>query len=100
MKRSLLLCLTALFLAASLTAQEKKEKEEIIQLMKDARAIDTDILTIGQYLPPSKQHYAIHRYYHPSEFNELKEIGLELGFKHVEAGPLVRSSYHADAHVV
>lgn len=77
-----------------------EEKEEIIQLMKDARAIDTNILTIGQYLPPSKQHYAIHRYYHPDEFKEFKEIGLELGFKHVESGPLVRSSYHADAHVV
>jgi len=77
-----------------------EEKEEIIQLMKDARAIDTDILTIGQYLPPSKQHYAINRYYHPDEFKELKTIALQLGFKHVESGPLVRSSYHADAHVV
>ena len=77
-----------------------EEKEEIIQLMKDARAIETDILTIGQYLPPSKQHYAIHRYYHPDEFEELNEIGLELGFKHIESGPLVRSSYHAEAHVI
>jgi len=74
-------------------------KEDIIKLMKDARAIKTDILTIGQYLPPSKQHFPIQRYYHPSEFEELKKIGLELGFKHIEAGPLVRSSYHADAHV-
>ncbi len=77
-----------------------EEKEEIVQLMKDARAIDVDILTIGQYLPPSKQHYPIQRYYHPDEFSELKSIGLELGFKHIESGPLVRSSYHADAHVV
>ena len=76
-----------------------EEKDEIIKLMKDARKIETDILTIGQYLPPSKQHFPIQRYYHPSEFDELKKIGLELGFKHIEAGPLVRSSYHADAHV-
>jgi lipoyl synthase len=76
-----------------------EEKDEIIQLMKDARAIDTDIFTIGQYLPPSKQHYAIHRYYHPDEFKELKKVAMELGFRHVESGPLVRSSYHADAHV-
>ncbi len=68
--------------------------------MKDARAVDVDILTIGQYLPPSKQHYPIQRYYHPDEFIELKNIGLELGFRHIESGPLVRSSYHADAHVV
>lgn len=76
-----------------------EEKDEILQLMKDARSINVDILTIGQYLPPSKQHYGIHRYYHPTEFAELKEIGLELGFKHIESGPLVRSSYHAEAHV-
>ncbi len=77
-----------------------EDKEDIIKLMKDAREIDTDILTIGQYLPPSKQHFPIQRYYHPTEFIKLKKIGLELGFKHIEAGPLVRSSYHADAHVV
>jgi lipoic acid synthetase len=76
-----------------------EEKSEIIQLMEDARNINVDILTIGQYLPPSKQHYAISRYYHPDEFAGLKQTGLEMGFKHVESGPLVRSSYHADAHV-
>lgn len=77
-----------------------EEKEEIIQLMKDACEIAVDIFTIGQYLPPSKQHYAIHRYYHPTEFDELKEIGLDLGFRHVESGPLVRSSYHAEEQVL
>lgn len=76
-----------------------EEKEEIIQLMKDAREVGVDIFTIGQYLPPSKQHYAITRYYHPSEFAGLKVIGMEMGFKHVESGPLVRSSYHAEEHV-
>lgn len=76
-----------------------EEKDEVVQLMRDARAVDVDILTVGQYLPPSKQHFPIQRYYHPDEFAELKTIAMELGFKHVEAGPLVRSSYHADAHV-
>lgn len=73
-------------------------KDEIVSLMDDARAIDVDILTIGQYLPPSRQHYPIQRYYHPDEFDELKAIALDMGFRHVESGPLVRSSYHADAH--
>ena len=73
--------------------------DEIKKLMQDARAIDVDILTIGQYLPPSKQHYPIQRYYHPDEFATLKELALEMGFRHVESGPLVRSSYHADGHV-
>ncbi|WP_457566657.1 lipoyl synthase [Caldithrix abyssi] len=70
--------------------------DEIIQLFKDLRAIQCDILTIGQYLPPTKQHYPLDRYYTPQEFEELRRIAIELGFKHVESGPLVRSSYHAD----
>lgn len=74
--------------------------EEIIQLFKDLRAIQTDILTIGQYLPPTKQHYPLDRFYTPEEFEELKRIAIELGFKHVESGPLVRSSYHADEQVI
>ena len=73
-----------------------ESKDEIIQTMRDLRAIGTDILTIGQYLPPTKQHYPMDRFYTPDEFAELKQIGLELGFTHVESGPLVRSSYHAD----
>ena len=56
---------------------------------------DVDILTIGQYLRPSLQHLALERYYHPDEFAEMKVAALELGFKHVESAPLVRSSYHA-----
>jgi len=69
---------------------------EIIQTLKDLRAIGCDILTVGQYLPPTKQHFAIQKYYHPDEFALIKETALELGFDHVESGPLVRSSYHAD----
>ena len=68
---------------------------EIVEVMKDLRAVDVDILTLGQYLRPSDGHIALDRYYTPEEFRELQRIGMELGFRHVESGPLVRSSYHA-----
>ncbi len=70
--------------------------DEILQVMDDLRAVDCDILTIGQYLQPSRYHLPIERYYTPEEFARLKEEGLARGFKWVESGPLVRSSYHAD----
>ena len=72
-----------------------EEREELLQTMLDLRRVDCDILTMGQYLRPSQQHLPIMRYYTPEEFRELKVIGEGMGFKHVEAGPLVRSSYHA-----
>ena len=68
---------------------------QIIDTMKDLRKSDVDFLTIGQYLQPTKKHSNIKKYYTPDEFNEFKKIGLDIGFKHVESGPLVRSSYHA-----
>ncbi|KRG14917.1 lipoyl synthase [Lederbergia galactosidilytica] len=74
-------------------------KEEIIQAMDDLRAHNVDIMTIGQYLQPTKKHLNVVRYYHPDEFAELKEIALTKGFSHCESGPLVRSSYHADEQV-
>ncbi|ANB56646.1 lipoyl synthase [Anoxybacillus sp. B7M1] len=74
-------------------------KEEIIEAMDDLRAHHVDILTIGQYLQPTKKHLKVQKYYHPHEFMELKEIALSKGFSHCEAGPLVRSSYHADEQV-
>lgn len=74
-------------------------KEEIIEAMDDLRAHDVDIVTIGQYLQPTKKHLRVERYYHPDEFAELKEIALAKGFSHCESGPLVRSSYHADEQV-
>lgn len=74
-------------------------KEEIIETMDDLRANDVDIITIGQYLQPTKKHLKVEKYYHPDEFAELKEIALSKGFSHCEAGPLVRSSYHADEQV-
>ncbi|WHX25285.1 lipoyl synthase [Virgibacillus halodenitrificans] len=74
-------------------------KEEIIQAMDDLLAHGVDIMTIGQYLQPTKKHLLVERYYHPDEFQELKEIALEKGFRHCESGPMVRSSYHADEQV-
>ena len=70
-------------------------RDEMIDVMRDLRSRDVDILTIGQYLPPSKRHFPLERYYTLEEFAEFKQIGLELGFGHVESGPMVRSSYHA-----
>ncbi|MBX0318099.1 MULTISPECIES: lipoyl synthase [Shouchella] len=74
-------------------------KEEILETMDDLRANNVDILTIGQYLQPTKKHLKVIKYYHPDEFAELKEIAMQKGFSHCEAGPLVRSSYHADEQV-
>ena len=74
-------------------------KEDLIEAMDDLRANNVDILTIGQYLQPSKKHLSVEKYYRPEEFAELKEIALSKGFSHCAAGPLVRSSYHADEQV-
>jgi lipoic acid synthetase len=74
-------------------------KEEIIEVMKDLVNVGCDILTLGQYLQPTKNHLPVDRFVHPDEFAEYKVIGLELGFNYVESGPLVRSSYHAERHV-
>ena len=68
---------------------------ELLETMQDIRNTDCDILTIGQYLSPSPRHLPIQRYYTPEEFDELREAGIEMGFRHVESGALVRSSYHA-----
>ncbi len=73
-------------------------REELTQTMTDLRASDVDILTIGQYLRPTPEHLDVVRYYHPDEFAALKKEGLALGFRHIESGPLVRSSYHAHEH--
>ena len=73
--------------------------EEIYETMDDLRANDVDILTIGQYLQPSRKHLKVEKYYTPLEFGKLRKIAMEKGFKHCEAGPMVRSSYHADEQV-
>ena len=68
---------------------------ELLEVFRDLAAVNVDILTVGQYLRPSRDHLPMTRYYHPSEFRFLKEEALKMGFRHVESGPLVRSSYHA-----
>jgi lipoic acid synthetase len=73
-----------------------EERSELLDVFGDMRTHGIDVLTIGQYLRPSKRHAEVVRYYHPEEFVELKEAALRLGFAHVESGALVRSSYHAD----
>jgi len=69
--------------------------EEVELVMRDLRAVDIDILTLGQYLRPSENHHPIDRYVTPEEFRRMRDIGMSMGFRHVESGPLVRSSYHA-----
>jgi lipoic acid synthetase len=69
--------------------------EELLAVYRDLAAVGTDILTIGQYLRPSKDHLPMTRLYTPAEFQRMKEEALTMGFRHVESGPLVRSSYHA-----
>jgi lipoyl synthase len=69
--------------------------EEVIETMRDLRAMNVDIITLGQYLRPSERHHPLDRYYTPEEFRRLYETGMEMGFRHVESAPLVRSSYHA-----
>jgi lipoic acid synthetase len=76
-----------------------EQMEEVIDAMRDVRKVGCDIFTLGQYLQPSKDHLPIIRYAHPDEFKMLKEEGLAMGFRHMESGPLVRSSYHAAGQV-
>lgn len=73
--------------------------DEAREVMRDLRAVDCNILTIGQYLQPTREHLSVARFYDPTEFTALKEDGLAMGFSHVESGPLVRSSYHAEQQV-
>jgi lipoic acid synthetase len=76
-----------------------EERPEVEETIRAIRAAGTDVLTIGQYLRPSPQHLPVLRYYTPREFDELRAFALGLGYAHVESGPLVRSSYHAEGHV-
>ncbi len=73
--------------------------DEILEVMSDLRRVKVDILTLGQYLQPTKKHLPVYRFVRPDEFAMLKKEGMQMGFRHVESGPLVRSSYHADEHV-
>ena len=73
-----------------------EELDEVVEVMKDLRSHDVEMLTLGQYLQPSQHHLAVERYVTPDEFDMLHKVGMEMGFKHVASGPMVRSSYHAD----
>ena len=74
-------------------------EEEVLETMDDLRAVNVDILTIGQYLQPTKSHLPVDEFIAPEIFENYKEIGLKKGFRFVESGPLVRSSYHAEKHL-
>ena len=73
--------------------------DQVKKLINDLREYDCDVLTLGQYLQPTKLHLPVVEYVHPDKFKYWEEYGLSLGFTHVESGPLVRSSYHAEKHV-
>ncbi|HZH95659.1 MAG TPA: lipoyl synthase, partial [Flavisolibacter sp.] len=75
-------------------------KEEVFQTLEDLKAAGCDVVTIGQYLQPGKRHLAVQRFVHPDEFKEYKEYGYSIGLDYVESGPLVRSSYHSERHLV
>jgi lipoic acid synthetase len=74
-------------------------REEVLQTMQDLRNVGVDVITLGQYLQPTKKHLHVHRFVHPDEFAEYRQAGYEMGFDYVESGPLVRSSYHSERHV-
>jgi lipoic acid synthetase len=76
-----------------------ERRDELVDVLRDLAGVDCDILTLGQYLQPTRAHLPVTRYLPPAEFDELGETARALGFRHVESGPLVRSSYHAWAHV-
>ncbi len=77
-----------------------EKREEILEAMDDLRKSDVSILTLGQYLQPTREHLPVHEFITPETFLEYKEIGLQKGFRYVESGPLVRSSYHAEKHLI
>ncbi|MEN9303814.1 MAG: lipoyl synthase [Bacteroidota bacterium] len=76
-----------------------ESEKEVIETMQDLNAVGVDILTLGQYLQPTPKHLPVQEFITPEQFDKYKEIGLEMGFRYVESGPLVRSSYHAEKHI-
>ncbi len=89
----------AMFTKAGIMLGLGEERDELLRVLRDLREAECDILTLGQYLRPSADHLPVARYVPPAEFAELRTEALALGFRHVESGPLVRSSYHAWTHV-
>jgi len=76
-----------------------ESKSEVIETMEDLRSVNTDVLTLGQYLQPTKNHLPVAEFITPEQFKEYKELGMQMGYRYVESGPLVRSSYHAEKHL-
>ena len=74
-------------------------EEEVLETMSDLRSVGVDVLTLGQYLQPTPKHLPISEFITPEQFDKLGKIGQEMGFRYVESGPLVRSSYHAEKHL-
>ena len=74
--------------------------DEVLETLEDLSRVNVDIVTLGQYLQPSLNHLAVAEFITPEQFNYYREIGLKMGFRHVESGPLVRSSYHAEKHIL
>jgi lipoic acid synthetase len=77
-----------------------ESKEEVIETLEDLRKVKVDIVTLGQYLQPTLSHLPVAEFIAPEQFEFYREIGLKMGFRHVESGPLVRSSYHAEKHIL
>ncbi len=74
-------------------------EEEVLETLADLKSVSVDVITLGQYLQPTNKHLPVHEFITPEKFEFYKQIGLEMGFKYVESGPLVRSSYHAEKHL-
>jgi lipoic acid synthetase len=74
-------------------------RDEVLETMDDLRSVQVDILTLGQYLQPTRKHLPVQEFVTPEQFMEYEELGLKMGFRFVESGPLVRSSYHAEKHL-
>lgn len=89
-------CDTTIFTKSGFMIGLGETKEDIIKTLMDLRDIDVDIVTIGQYLQPTRKHHCVQKYYTPQEFDELRSISENMGIRHVLSGPLVRSSYHAE----
>ena len=74
-------------------------RDEVLETMEDLRSVQVDVLTLGQYLQPTRKHLPVQEFVTPEQFKEYEEIGLKMGYRFVESGPLVRSSYHAEKHL-
>jgi lipoic acid synthetase len=77
-----------------------ESSDEVLETLEDLSRVNVDIVTLGQYLQPSLNHLPVAEFITPEQFDYYREVGLKMGFRHVESGPLVRSSYHAEKHIL